>query len=325
MTRQPSGRRDGGAGGWFGPVALALSVFLLGVNWPVMKVALHASAPLWLSTERLMVAGVLYAAVLAVQGQLIWPPRREWPIILTLGIFQSAMMITLVTVGVATVGAGRSAILAYTMPVWVIPGAVLLLREYPSRAQLVGLALGVVGILVLFNPLDFDWSDRTVVLGNAAVLCSALAWSFVLLRVRGHVWGVSPVQVMPIQTLLGGLLVLPFAIVFEGSTPRGNLSPGFLIPFAYVSVFATCVAFWLVVEAAHRLPAVRMSLGQLATPVIGVAASALWLGEMPSTGSVVGLALILLGVVVSVSFPAQKVHATRHAMTASAASPGKPK
>lgn len=292
---------------WIGPAALVLSVLLLGTNWPVLKIALRGTTPLWFSSARLLSAGVLYALLLAARRRLIWPPRVEWPIIVVLGVFQSALMMGLLTVGVGIVGAGRSAILAYTMPIWMIPGAALLLHERASRAQLVALLLGVIGLVTLFNPLDFDWSDRRVILGNASVLVCAMAWSFALLRVRGHVWRVAPMQVMPFQTLLGGLLLLPFAAAFEGTVPRIARSWEFLLSFSYVSIAATFIAFWLVVEAARRLPAARMSLGQLATPVIGVAASALWLGERPSTGSLIGLALILLGVGVSAGFsPAQE-------------------
>ncbi len=290
------------ATGWIGPAALVLSVVLLGTNWPVLKIALRGTTPLWFSSARLLFAGMLYTLLLAAQRRLMWPPRVEWPIIVVLGVFQSAVMMGLLTVGVSIVGASRSAILAYTMPIWMIPGAALLLGERASRPQLVGLLFGAIGIVTLFNPLDFDWTDRRVILGNAAVLVCALAWSFALLRVRGHAWRVSPMQVMPFQTLLGGVLLLPFAAAMEGRIPRIARSWEFAVSFGYVSIIATFIAFWLVVEAARRLPAARMSLGQLATPVIGVAASALWLGERPGTGSLIGLALILLGVGVSAGF-----------------------
>ncbi len=301
MTEPGTKPHGTGATEWIGPTALVLSVLLLGTNWPVLKIALRGTTPIWFSSARLLSAGVMYALLLAAQRRLIWPPRIEWPIILVLGVFQSALMMGLLTVGVSIVGAGRSAILAYTMPIWMIPGAALLLHERAWHAHLVALLLGVIGLVTLFGPLDFDWSDRRVILGNASVLICAMAWSFTLLRVRGHVWRVAPMQVMPFQTLLGGLL-LPFAAAFEGAAPRIARSWEFLLSFSYVSIAATFIAFWLVVEVARRLPSARMSLGQLAAPVIGVAASVLSLGERPSRGSLIGLALILLGVDVSAGF-----------------------
>ena len=280
-------------------MALAVAVLLLGASWPVMKVGLRGAPPLWFATGRLLAAGVLYILPLAIRRRLIWPPRSEWRTILVLGIFQSALMLGLVTLGVSIIGAGRSAVLAYTMPIWIVPGAALLLHERASRMQLLGVAFGIAGIGVLFNPFEFVWSDWRTVLGNAAVLGGALAWSFALLQVRGHRWRMSPLQAMPFQTLLGGLLLAAASSAIEGPVPHVVLTPAFLLAFCYVSIFATCVAMWLVVEAAQRLPAVGVTIGQLATPVIGVTASALWLGEIPSAGVILGLVLILLGVGVS--------------------------
>lgn len=298
MTIRHREPRDARAARRAGVAALVLAVLLLGASWPVMKIGLRATSPLWFGSGRLLVAGLLYALVLAVRRRLVWPPRSEWRTIAVLGVFQSALMLGLVTIGVSIIGAGRSAVLAYTMPIWIVPGAALLLHERASRMQLLGVALGVAGIAVLFNPLDFDWSDHRTILGNASVLGAALAWSFALLQVRGHKWRLSPLQIMPHQTLLGGVLLSALALAVEGM-PRVHPSMGFVLSFAYVSIFATCVAMWLVVEAAHRLPAIRVSIGQLATPVIGVTASGLWLGEVPTAGVLLGLALILLGVGVS--------------------------
>ena len=281
---------------WFGPVALALSILLLGSNWPVMKIALRTATPLCLTSVRLLMAGVLYLVLLGAQGRLIWPPRREWRMIVVLGVFQSALMTGLIMVGVGIVGAGRSAILAYTTPIWVMPGAALLFNERISRLQLAGLAFGVAGVVVLFNPAAFDWTDSRTIAGNACVLGGALAWSVALLTTRGHTWRMTPLQTMPYQTLLGGLLLLPVAMVTEGVLPRGDTSAAFVLAVAYIGGGATFVAYWMVVEAARRMPAGRMSLAQLSTPVIGVGASARWVGEAPSVDNLLGLALILAGV-----------------------------
>lgn len=293
-------RRDApGPARWAGSGAAALSIVLLGSNWPVMQIALRDTTPLWLASGRMAVACVLYVLLLAARGGLAWPDRREWRLILALGVLQSAAMNGLVTVGIGLVGAGRSVILAYTTPIWVIPAAALLLRERPTRPQLLGLGVGGLGMLALFNPAAFDWSSRSVLIGNVVVLAGAVAWSGAMLAARGHRWRLSPLQLMPFQALLGSLLLMPAAAWLEGF-PHASARPGFLACAAYASVGATFLAFWMVVEAARRLPAARMSLAQLATPVLGIAATALWVGERLPVSDFVGLGLILAGVAVSV-------------------------
>lgn len=286
-------------GRWVGPAALALTILLLGANWPVMKIALQTTTALWMACFRLLFAGVLYAVLLAALRRLTWPARRDWPVVLTLGVCQGALMTGLVTMGVGLAGAGRSAILAYTSPIWVIPFAVLVFKEKVTRWQIAGLVLGVAGLLVMFNPAGFDWHNGRVVLGNVCVLLGSAAMAVAQLAARGHVWSVPPLQTMPFQTLLGGLILLPAAMLLEGPVPTYSLEPGFLAALAYAAAGATFVAYWTMVEAARRLPAGRMALAQLITPVWGVAASAIWAAEVPVTIDLIGLALILSGVAVS--------------------------
>ncbi len=278
---------------WF---VLALSIVVFGIHWPIMKIGLRAIGPEWFAVLRLAGAAVLYAAALAAGRRLSWPTRRDLPMVVSLGIFQMALMIGLITFGVASVGAGRSAILAYTTPLWVIPGAILLLGERVDKWQIGGLAGGMLGIAILFNPLDFDWADRKVLVGNASVLLAALASAAAMLHIRGHKWDSDPLQLLPFQSLLGAVLLLPVAGFAEGWAPHIRWSLSFALAFSFTVVLATGLAFWGIVAAGRRLPAIAVSLAQLATPVIGYAAAAAWVGEAPSWSDMAGLALIILGV-----------------------------
>lgn len=288
-----------------GALSLVASILSLGSNWPILKMALRSTTPVWLTEGRLVGAGLLYFLAVALRGRLRWPPRSEWRIIFVIGIFQSALMFSLVSIGVSHVGAGRAAILVYSMPIWIIPGAMLWLRERVSRPQVLGLAIGIVGILVLFNPIDFDWSDRSVVFGNACVLLSSLSWSIALLGARGHHWRIDALEIMPFQTLLAAILLFPVAGALEGWIPPVRWTPSLLWTLPYICLLGTFIPFWLILEASRRLPAIQVSLTQLATPVIGIIASALWIGEVPTVANIVGLALIIAGVVVATLFAAQ--------------------
>jgi drug/metabolite transporter (DMT)-like permease len=70
--------------------------------------------------------------------------------------------------------AGRSVVLGYTMPLWVMVGARIFLGEALAPACLVGVTMGMLGIALLFNPLSFDWRDRPAITGNSLVLLGSL-------------------------------------------------------------------------------------------------------------------------------------------------------
>lgn len=295
---------------WF---VLALSIAVLGVHWPIMKIGLRSVGPEWFGVLRLVGAAVGYTAALAAQRRLVWPTRRDLPMVLGLGVFQMTLMIGLVTYGVASVGAGRSAILTYTTPLWVIPGAILLLGERADKWQILGLAVGVAGLAVLFNPLDFDWGDRRVLIGNGSVLLGALFWSAAMVQVRGHNWDSDPLQLLPFPSLIGAALLYPVAGLAEGWTPHIVWSLQFVLAFSFTALIASCVGYWGAVAAGRRLPAIGVSLAQLTTPVIGYTASAVWLAEAPSGRDIGGLALIIVGVGVASTLGRGRARPADHA------------
>lgn len=288
------------AGGAFSPalarLLLAAVVILWGVNWPVMKVGVAAMPPVWFATARMVLGSVSLFLLLAWLGRLKLPTRRDLPVVLTVGALQMGAFLALVNVALLHVGAGRSAILAYTTPLWVTPAAMVLLGERPSAFKFGGLALGFAGVAALFNPLGFDWSDPAVLLGNGLLLAAALAWSVAILHVRAHKWDSSPLQLAPWQMLLAipPLALLSWAtedwsgIRWDGTTA---------LVLAYNGPLATAFCFWAVVSVTRALPAITTSLSLLAVPVTGVAASALFLAEPLTPTLLAGLVLILGGTV----------------------------
>jgi len=275
---------------------LVAVVILWGANWPVMKVGVAAMPPVWFATARMVLGAATLFLLLAFLGRLKWPTRRDLPVIFTVGALQMGAFLALVNVALLHVGAGRSAILAYTTPLWVTPAAIVLLGERPTAFKLAGLALGFAGVAVLFNPLGFDWSDPQVLTGNALLLAAALSWSVAILHVRSHRWDSSPLQLAPWQMLLAvpPLLALSW---FTEDWSRVQWSGGLAMVLAYNGPLATAFCFWAVVSVTRALPAITTSLSLLAVPVTGVAASALFLGEPLTATLLAGLVLILGGTV----------------------------
>lgn len=277
-------------------ILMAVVILLLGLNWPILKLGLRGADPLWFATVRIFLAALAYTLLLVAQRRLAWPNRQDMPVLLGVGVFQMGIMVGLMTFGLKHVDAGRSVILVYTTSLWVLPGAVLFLHERISRWQVAGFVAGLAGVVILFNPLDFDWHDRVALLGNASLLLCALSWAVALLQVRGHRWRLDPLQLLPWQSLLGALILLPFAAWQEGWPPHLPWSSRFVLILLYNVVPAGCFSLWGIMAAGRVLPAVTLSIGQLATPVVGVLAAALMLGERPSGGKLMGLACILTGV-----------------------------
>ncbi|MBK1696515.1 DMT family transporter [Rhodovibrio salinarum] len=286
-----SGHHPGTKGAY---LLLAAVILLWGANWPVMKLGLQSITPFWFAAARMAMGAVTLFGVLAATGRLRLPRRADMPIVITVALLQMASFLSLVNLALLTVDAGRSAILAYTTPLWVTPVAVFLLGERLSARKGAGLILGLTGVAVLFNPLGFDWSNPDVVAGNAFLMLAALGWAIAILHTRRHTWTSSPLQLAPWQMLTALPVLLAFAFVFEGDA-QVTWSSELIAILVFNGPLATAFGFWAVVTVQRSLPAISTSLGLLGVPTAGVIMSTLFLGETLSATRLGGLALIVGG------------------------------
>jgi drug/metabolite transporter (DMT)-like permease len=294
------------------PAALllfAVVVLMWGSNWAITKTLVHSVSPLWTAAIRSAIATVTLFVVLLARGQLILPRRGDVPVILAVALLHMGAFSALVAFGLQLVPAGRSIVLGYTTPLWVAPGAWLLLGEPATRSRLAGIGLGLAGLVIMFNPLAFDWSDRNALIGNGVILLAALCWAANILYVRAHHWISTPFQMVFWQALLATSVLSMLALSIDGA-PQADWTPGLAGAFLYAGIGGTALAHWAMVVVNRSLPAVTTSLGLLATPVIGLATSAIFLGEAIGNSLILAMAMILGGIAIG-SIPGGKRAANR--------------
>jgi drug/metabolite transporter (DMT)-like permease len=218
-------------------------------------------------------------------------------VIIAIGVLHMVAFSALVAYGLQFVPVGRSIVLGYTTPLWVAPGAWLFLREPLTKARIAGIGLGLLGLIVMFNPLAFDSSDRNSLVGHGLILLAAFFWAANILYVRAHKWISTPFQLVFWQTLLATSILSAMAFVTDGA-PQIDWSPRLAGAFLYGGICGTALAYWAMAMVNRSLPAVTTSLGILATPVIGVISSAITLGEPIDASLIVSMTMILGGIAV---------------------------
>lgn len=276
-------------------LVLASIIVLWGVNWPIMKMSIAVISPLWFVFARLALGCLCLFGIVAATGRLSLPKRADWPIVISVGWLQMALYMALVNVGLAHTPAGRASLIAYSMPIWVVPCAFLFLKEPIAPLKLAGVAAGICGIAALFNPAALDWHDGGKVFGSLCLLGAALAWSLVILHSRRHRWRSSPLALAPWQMLIAlpPLTVAAFSI--EGA-PHPLWSPTLTWILIYNGPLATAFCFWAVVSVQRALPASTASVSFLGVPVCGIASATLALDEPIGLDMWLGGGLVLVGV-----------------------------
>jgi drug/metabolite transporter (DMT)-like permease len=278
--------------------ARAISLFAIaavawGTAWPVTKAILEYAPPLWTSAVRSAIGTVVLFSFSMVRHRLVWPQRGDVPVVLNIAVLHMTVFVALMAVGLQFVPAGRSVLLAYTTPLWVMIGASTFLAETLTPARLGGVALGMSGLVLLFNPLGFDWSDRTALIGNLLVLLSALVWAVSILHVRAHRWVSSPFELVPWQVLLATGLLTVLAAAIEG-VPQIVWSTKLVVLLLYGGIVGIAVPYWAIMTVNRSLPATTTSLGLLGVPIVGVVCSAVALHE-PITAALLTAMLLIVG------------------------------
>jgi drug/metabolite transporter (DMT)-like permease len=290
------------------PLAQALLPIVLltvvwGCNWPVLKIGVTEIAPLTFRTMTLPFAALGMFLVTHWGGESIRIPRAWWGKVATLAFLNIAGWNGFVLFGVQQLQAGRSAIIAYTMPIWATLIALAVLHEPLNRRKFVGLLLGMLGMAVLLG--DDVRHIRTAPIGAILILIAAILWACGTVLLRK--WKPPFAQ----NALSGWMMLLgwlPLAILAPFFDPHPmsylpSISAKAWFAIAYNIFLAGTLAHWAWFTLARTLPVAVSSLSSLPVPVVGVFAGMLFLGERPGATEFIALALVLASLFAVLSQP----------------------
>jgi drug/metabolite transporter (DMT)-like permease len=215
-----------------------------------------------------------------------------------MALFRLAAVTVLVFSALELVPAGRSSVVVWTSSLWTVPIAAIFLGERMTRARWVGLSLGIAGVLALFEPWGFDWTDTGVAVGHALLVLAAITNAATAVHIRAHRWTVAPLDSMPWQLTAATSILIILGFAVDGP-PVIDWTPQLVLVVLYQGLLATGIAFWVQIVILRNLSAVSTNLTLMAVPVVGVISSALILGEDITTSLVLGLTLVIVGVAVN--------------------------
>lgn len=273
-------------------VLMGITVTLWGFSWIVMKHLATLIGPFDLVMLRYGVAFIIvFIMLLATRQSLALPPF--W---LTLGIavFQTTAFQCLSQLALIQGGAGHVVMLAYTMPFWVVLFAWILMRERPSRQQMVALALAAVGLTAVIAP----WRGLGSLTGSLLALAGGMGWGVGTILAKRLFQRHAPnvLNVTAWQMLLGAMLTWPFTLVFP--QPDVAWTPEVVWGIAYMSILASALGWWLWLSVVRRVSATVAGMSSLGVPVLTVILAWALLGERPTLLEVVGIVFIMAGLVV---------------------------
>lgn len=267
-------------------IAFALLTLIWSYNWIVMKEVLRYSGPFEFSALRYVFGTVVLFLALAVRGESLKPPPLAETALI--GVAQTAGFQALAQWALVDGGAGKTALLAYTMPFWVVLLAWLLLAEKPGARQWVGLGGAAIGLALIVEPWRGLGGAGSALLAIGGGVCWAIG--VVLSKRLFRRSGVGALSLSAWQMLFGTFALVVIA-AFVPERPI-EWSPYFVGALAYNAVLSSGLAWLLWTYVVERLPASVAGLSSLVIPIAGIGFAWALLGERPSAAESIGIALI---------------------------------
>ena len=278
--------------------AMALVVLLcsiLGFNQVAIKLALPDIPPLIQCTARTALATLIVLAFMRWRGLPI--AARDgtlWPGLIAGVLF--GLEFILIYRGLLYTTASRAVIFIYLAPFFVVIGARLFLpADRFGPLQWAGLAMSFAGMLIAFG-VPAPSAGPSQMLGDVMMIGAALAWAATTLVIKAS----SLARVSPEKTLLYQLVVC-VPMVAAGALAFGESMAAMPSALALGSiVYQTLVvsltfAAWFALIV--KFSASRLSAFTCLTPLCGVAAGHLVLGEPLTLSFALAVALVAAGLV----------------------------
>jgi len=268
-------------------MALLLLAFIWGYNWVVMKIALRDAPAFEFAALRNVFGSLSIFLVMALRRQSL-RPQVLWGSAL-FGLLQSGGSIGLCTWALVQGGAGKTAVLTYTMSFWTLIFAWIFLGERLRGRQWLGVGLALPGLVFLLMPFSMTSGLMSKVLAVVSGVFWAIA-SIVMKKLNRR----QPVELLSFTAWQMAFGSLPLLLAgFLSSDPPIHWTASFISALAYNAIPASAIAWLLWLYALKNLPAGVAGLGGLIIPVVGLLAAAWQLGESPQPMEIFGMALIL--------------------------------
>jgi drug/metabolite transporter (DMT)-like permease len=279
-------------------LAYAAIYFLWGASFLAIRQVVAVTPPFFAASFRFLCAGGILYGYSRWQG-MARPTRRQWISTAVLGLVLFAGDYGCLFWAEKEVPSGLAAVIAATIPVWVLLAEWLFAGSpRPSAKALAGIVLGIAGVVLLMLPAGIH---------NGAFNVSAL-----VLLLGCFFWAGGTVASryldLPRQLSMSAGLQMAwgggFLLLMSAATGELGALPGLahrwnwhlVFAMAYLIVFASIIAFTAYVWLIARDPTTRVASYAYVNPLVALLLGSLLANERPTSLQYVGAALVVAGV-----------------------------
>lgn len=275
--------------------ALLAMAAMWGASFMFARVLAPAIGWQWTAQARVLVGGLLLAAVMAWRRER-WHLRRDAGHYLLLGLLNSAIPFALFAIAAQAIPAAYLSVGNATAPLWSALVGVLLLGDPLGRARLAGLLLGVAGVALTARAGGLPM-DATVALALGATVLAAFLYGIAGAWMKTRAKHIDPLALGAATQLAAALWLLPVAA--SAGLPAALGEPRIALLTVAFGVLCTGLPYLLYFPLMRRIGPTRAMTVNFLVPVFAMGWGLLFLGEPITGGAVLGCVLVLAGVVLA--------------------------
>lgn len=260
-------------------LALVAICIIWGTTYLALRIAVVHFPPFLFTALRQVIAGGIILAVTYAIGKDTSLSRDHIFRQAIAGFFMISLGNGLVAWAEMFVPSGIAAILCSLMPVLVILMNIAINREEKTNAGIItGVALGMLGILLIFSEHLAEFSQPQYTAGIFFIFLAVIAWAGASIWIKKKNNTTNVFLNAGLQMFFGGLWLFPLSLLFDDYATI-SWTPEAVYPFIYLVVFGSIVAYISYNYALRKLPMTIVSLYAYINPLVAVVLGWLVLDE----------------------------------------------
>jgi drug/metabolite transporter (DMT)-like permease len=274
----------------------AVMSLIWGATWAAVKIGVTAVPPIFFAGMRYVLVSMLL--VIFVRG-IAEPFRHSLGRTVASGALVNVGTYSLLFWGMQYVSSGVSGLINLSLiPVGLFALSILSGDETPRWRHAAALALGLVGLIVLFAGKATFGANSMELQGAAAIIAATFCYCLGTVLSRPLLAAFTPLQVTAAQALVGAAGLLLLAVVFEPlslATLHALVAPRPLAGLVFLVVFGTVVAYAIYLRLVRDWGAPRAGLYAFVSPIVALVLGWLLFAEQIGWREIAGAALLLIG------------------------------
>src|SRR5712671_2915372 len=284
-------------------LAFGLVYLFWGSTYLAIDIAVQTIPPALMCALRFSIAGAAMLGVCAATGRRIWYSARQIALAAVVGILLLMGGNLTLSWAELSVPSGLAALIIAITPLWFLVLVSLLLGHHRISARgKAGLALGMIGLFVLFWPELHSTSTlgRRELWASVALIGGSFSWALGSVLSKRWQSGMDVFSSTGWQVTAAGAANLLFALAL-GDFSRVTWSPRGVSAVLYLVVCGSWIGYTAYIWLLEHVPTSKVSTYAYVTPVVAVFLGWMILHEQVDRFIVMGSVIVVLAVILVTS------------------------